>query len=1199
MATAAVVGMVASGVIKVVIQEIGSAIKGELKLHKNLRKDMEKMKMTLEAVEAVLSVAERRSITDEPTRLWLKRLKDALYEISDMLDDFEADEKNLLEGVVKKFKMPNKMKEMQQRLQEISEDHMKYSIPAETRSDKQPVPDIRETPVNAEETDPIGRTDDKQKIMGRLSKGTTEETTFLSIWGFGGIGKTTLARLVYKDPQFKEYSKAWVYVSEKLDLKKIGNSIISQLSEKEEQTKIDELKIIHDCLEKLLAGNKKILIILDDLWEKRPSELEKLKVMLKQAEGSKVMVVVTTREESTAKEFGSVDPYCLAPLTDEMCWNIIKQKCNFEACPYKERFEPIGKEIAKRCGGVPLAAQSLGHMLKYKPYDVWVSVRSNHIWNLPNARDTSSTHEVLASLLLSYNFIDNPSLKLCFAYCAIFPKGHNIIKDDLIHQWIALGFMEPYTNNILSTWQLGESYVRQLLEMSFLQHSKTVAECFYAREDDTLFTMHDLVHDLARSVMADELYLKGPNCRYACLTDFTKPLKSSATSPAKIKALHIVDHPDNCLKENQFHPDAYSQAKHLRVLVLDVSPYSLRELPSIGKLKQLRYLSVPNISGRMDLRCITQLIKLNYLNLSGSKHLSGLPESISEIKGLMHLDLSYCRNLKELPLSFGTLRELVYLDLSHCRGVLGIPEALGGLTKLQHLGLSECKNLRGLPEVIGSLTELRYLNLTGCMHYIFASSSENQTESFIHCICTLPNMQQLDLSRNEYYLSIPGSARRLKKLNLCGCSNVTGLPRYAAKMNGIISEQLELEPIFSVYAYGTGSRSNLYLLQPINRDVLHIEMLENVQCAEEANSININKKQEIRKLTLEWTRDANRCVEDKELLRELVPPTSLNEFMIEGYSSVAFPDWLMNISNYLPNLGSIVMWDLPRCSRLPPLAQLPNLRVLTLKGMESLEEWNTTDSSLSGPMFPTLQEVNIHCCPKLRIKPRLPRAAYWNISGGGNVLTSWGEIASHTGASSSSSPVCTHLSVQYTNVPLLQWNLLHHVPAVSDLRIEFCSDLTSSPEISRALHSLRSLTLSFQEGHMEWVGELRSLQHLTIQYYWKLEELPDNMRQLTQLQSLTLQNCYSLTSLPLRLGELASLKRLLIRSCHAIMSLPESLTSLQELTIYDSGKITTLPESLTSLQWLSIKCCPKLKKWCEAEENKTKLDHIKGKVLEY
>ncbi|XP_047085466.1 uncharacterized protein LOC124696848 [Lolium rigidum] len=91
MATAAVGGMLASAVIKVVIKQIGSAIGGEIKQHWNMKKDLEKMKMTLESVEAVLSDAETRSVTDNSALLWLKRLKDAMYDISDMLDDFEAD----------------------------------------------------------------------------------------------------------------------------------------------------------------------------------------------------------------------------------------------------------------------------------------------------------------------------------------------------------------------------------------------------------------------------------------------------------------------------------------------------------------------------------------------------------------------------------------------------------------------------------------------------------------------------------------------------------------------------------------------------------------------------------------------------------------------------------------------------------------------------------------------------------------------------------------------------------------------------------------------------------------------------------------------------------------------------------------------------------------------------------------------------
>jgi hypothetical protein len=84
-------GLLAAAILKVVGDQIGSAIGGQIKLQKNLSKDLEKMKMALESVEAVLDDAERRSITDKSTCLWLKRLKDAMYVIADMIDEFESD----------------------------------------------------------------------------------------------------------------------------------------------------------------------------------------------------------------------------------------------------------------------------------------------------------------------------------------------------------------------------------------------------------------------------------------------------------------------------------------------------------------------------------------------------------------------------------------------------------------------------------------------------------------------------------------------------------------------------------------------------------------------------------------------------------------------------------------------------------------------------------------------------------------------------------------------------------------------------------------------------------------------------------------------------------------------------------------------------------------------------------------------------
>ncbi|KAM0884053.1 hypothetical protein ACQ4PT_031275 [Festuca glaucescens] len=617
MAMAAVGGMLASAVIKLVIGQIHSTIGGEIKLHKNMKKDLENMKMTLESVEAVLSDAERRSVMDQSALLWLERLKDAMYDISCMLDDFEA-ETALLAATMNKIKMPRKMKEIQKRLQKIADDRNNYRVLPEIRSEQKQVPDIRETAGNVEETEIIGRTHEKLEILARISDSTTQGTTILPICGIGGIGKTTLARLVFNDSEFKQYSKMWVYVSQKFEMKKIGNILISQLSS--ESPISDDLHSIQTRLQDLFTG-RRILIILDDLWEKNPSRLQELKAMLKQGEGSKVLVVVTTREKSIAQEIGSVDPFELPPLSDQMCWDILKVKSKFETRQDKERLEPIGKEIARKCGGVALAAQSLGHMLKSKTYDVWDSIRSNHIWNLSASKETSSTHEVLASLLLSYNFMP-PHLKLCFAYCAVFPKGHTMISANLIHQWIALGFVEP--SSTFSTLQLGESYIMKLLEMSFLQHSK-IGYKYGKRKDGTLFIMHDLVHDLARSIMADEFNLEGPNCRYACPTDCSKTLKSSRNSPTKIRALYFTGNVSNS--------DAFSPAKHIRVL--DLWTNNKHDLTvCIGQLKQLRYLSFSGGQAQINPRCIGMLSKLNYLRIS-SGGLRVLPESIGEIKGLL------------------------------------------------------------------------------------------------------------------------------------------------------------------------------------------------------------------------------------------------------------------------------------------------------------------------------------------------------------------------------------------------------------------------------------------------------------------------------------------------------------------------------------------------------------------------------------
>ena len=157
-------------------------------------------------------------------------------------------------------------------------------------------------------------------------------------------------------------------------LKKIGNSIISQIPIEGLKQSRDTLQAINLCLGNQLHG-KKVLIVLDDLWEQRDNELRNLKCMLQVGKkGSMIDVIVTTRSKDIARKVSTNKPYKLQPLKDGTCWEIIKRCSNFKHQQNKERLEQIGLDIAKKCDGVALAAQALGYMLQSKDLSGWTDI---------------------------------------------------------------------------------------------------------------------------------------------------------------------------------------------------------------------------------------------------------------------------------------------------------------------------------------------------------------------------------------------------------------------------------------------------------------------------------------------------------------------------------------------------------------------------------------------------------------------------------------------------------------------------------------------------------------------------------------------------------------------------------------------------------------------------------------------------------
>ena len=383
-----------------------------------------------------------------------------------------------------KFKLANKMERMREHLKDITDQHNDFNVLAGTNASELNVPDERET-ISSIDVQIFRRNEERDRILAYLSQiSIAEDCSVLAIYGIGGLGKTTLAQMVYNSSQYRDYSRVWVYVSQTFDLMKIGNSIISQLS-KQQLAPYTTMEMVNKTLLELLAG-KNVLIVLDDLWEVKDG-WNKLMAMLR-GKGGKVIAMVTTRSEDTAVEVSTnKQPHKLAQLETEGCWSIIKHKSDFESKSNKEELKDIGMSIARKCGGVALAAQSLGFVLKKMNIRQWRSIMDSDIWSLSNSEDPKFTN-VLASLMLSYSVMPK-DLKLCLAYCAIFPKGQQIFKGDLIQQWISLAFIKPITVRsspkkvetiVRSSWDIGEGYISQLFGLSFLQDSKSsLVSCPY------------------------------------------------------------------------------------------------------------------------------------------------------------------------------------------------------------------------------------------------------------------------------------------------------------------------------------------------------------------------------------------------------------------------------------------------------------------------------------------------------------------------------------------------------------------------------------------------------------------------------------------------------------------------------------------------------------------------------------------------
>ncbi|KAL3511605.1 hypothetical protein ACH5RR_024322 [Cinchona calisaya] len=717
--------------ISAVLTQLGSILESQIRqewrLVMGVDKDVENLKKTLVAIDALMVDAEKKRVKEVSVKLWLQNLQEAVYDMDDVLNEWStALLKIEIEGL-ENFTNPRKkvffflnlpcfcfnrvamrrdiairIKKINGRLDSINTDNVRYSLSSiSSNADNMEGPERPKTTSYVDVAKVRGRDGDRTNLVAELLKESGRENRAfdtICILGMGGIGKTTLAQLAYHCGEVEDHfdQMMWVCVSEPFEELRVAKAIVEQLEG--QAPNLCELESVLGRLRDYIKGNK-FLLVLDDVWTEEYERLEPLINSLNcGAPGSKVLV--TTRNEKVAKIMDS-SILRLGELTEQDCWSLFSQIAFSERSQKEcEELEDIGRRIAKKCRGLPLAAKTMGCLMRFKnSAQDWKNVLESDTWDLEARKG------IFPPLLLSYYDLPSP-VKLCFSYCANFPQDFEIEADNLIKLWMAQSYLRSTRNVEMEA--IGKEYLDILITRSFFQVKKDKG-----RDGVIRLRMHDMVLELAQNLRSESHVMEidrglvlriNSSCgkaRHLTLIrseDF--PLPASIGNIEKLHTFWVqsfYDSPPIISEVDKISPDLLNQLVQLKAL--DLSRNRLGELPKeIQKLMNLRYLNLSHNPFWELPETVCELYNLQTLKLVACDHLRRIPQGIHKLRNLRHLEIDRTASLKTLPKGIGKLPSLQTLT----KFVLADSVSTDGEETICRIGdLNSLNTLRGCLKIEG------------------------------------------------------------------------------------------------------------------------------------------------------------------------------------------------------------------------------------------------------------------------------------------------------------------------------------------------------------------------------------------------------------------------------------------------------------------------------------------------------------------
>ncbi|GFP90632.1 disease resistance protein rpp13 [Phtheirospermum japonicum] len=644
------------------VQKLGQLVIEKVGFIQGVEGQLKWLKDELEMMQCLLKDAAEKQGDDERIRKWVSDIRDLAQDADDAIETFvlRVDAPRMSRGLLGRFaylprhayhlnRVGEEIERIRAGLEALDKRRERYGI--ERTGPEEPVFVRRSKDVEwrrrlspwQKDKHVVGMEGDVDLLLRRAILEERDGLSVAGIVGMGGIGKSTLARVVYNHAAVAERfeRRGWVCISSEFKEKEMIKELVVQLAEPTE----DKLKIVEtmekmevpslrEMLQRCLMG-RRYLIVVDDVWEQ--GHWKSLASALPcQDQPSRLLLTSRSRDITKPAQY----VHGMKILDSHTSWQLFLSKAfgdnNDGQCP--QDLENIGRKILRKCNGLPLAITVVGGLLaeQRQTESEWEKV----LKGMNSYSGRGDENSVSAILELSYHNLP-PQLKSCFLCMGFFNEDATIRVEKLVQVWIAQGLVvqneagEEETMEEIARRYLDELINRNMVQVKEMSTDNRVKTC----------NIHDLLRELSITKAKEEI-------NFEILRD--------GDSRSLDKPRHRVIYYE---KESFVYSN--DRNKRLRSLFFRGGSYinACSTTPSHWKsFELLRILDFEDFG------------------------LKKLPDAIGSLVGLRHLGLRN-NHIKKLPSSLGHLKNLEVLDVSK-NYFVKVPSAIWNMDNLRHLYMS-------------------------------------------------------------------------------------------------------------------------------------------------------------------------------------------------------------------------------------------------------------------------------------------------------------------------------------------------------------------------------------------------------------------------------------------------------------------------------------------------------------------------------